>query len=172
MRVLATAVCVIAIVSSHPNHLTAGVTLEESAAAQCAAEAKAKYGVAPPRIVCKDGKCTRGPKRIKYSSPEFPSPWPTTCLGTSATHQLMIAPDGRVSRIWTVEPGCPELDGGMRSAMSTWEYAPIVVDGVSTPSCVLMRTMAPREQPCPTSVTPEPGTVPCGNKRPLSVGLK
>lgn len=165
MKVLATAVSVIAIVSSHTGLLSAGVTPEESAAEQCAAAAKAKYGAAPPRIECKDGKCLRGPKRIKYSSPEFPSPWPATCLGTTATHELMIAPDGRVSRIWTVQPGCPELDGAMRTAMSSWEYAPIVVDGAPTPACWPVRTMAPREETCPANVKPEQETLACGNKR-------
>jgi hypothetical protein len=132
------AVCIAVFASGWPGLVGGGAAPEEAAVEQCLSAAKATYGVEARRAGCTGKKCVPTPRYTRRAEPALPSPLPAACSGTESVHQVLIAPDGSVGRVWTVRAGCPELDRAMETAISHSKYETTVVNGAAIAVCSTM----------------------------------
>ena len=111
------------------------------AQSQCDQASKELFGVT---FLVKGGSNKIGvkePKRKRSVDISLPSPWPQECRSPLAVHEALIAPSGKVEKVWAVKSPCPQVDRAISSAVQQWEYAPTVVDEKAVPVCILVSTM-------------------------------
>jgi len=84
-------------------------------------------------------------KRTSGRPPEYPSlPAGTRGSGTTV-HELLIRPDGRVQRVWTLrepslQPPFPPFGRAITDALQQWQYEPLIIDGHAVPVCLIITT--------------------------------
>ncbi|MBX7185657.1 MAG: energy transducer TonB [Vicinamibacteria bacterium] len=108
---------------------------------QCDQASKERFGAA---FVVKGGSNKAGvkePRRKHTVDISLPSPWPQECSSPLAVHEALIAPSGKVEKVWGVKSPCPQVDRAISAAVQQWEYAPTVIDGKAVPVCIMVSTM-------------------------------
>jgi TonB family protein len=86
-----------------------------------------------------------GLKRASGRLPDYPDlPAGTRGSGT-AIHELLIRPDGRVQRVWTIRepslrPPFPAFGQAITDALQQWRYEPLIVEGRAVPVCLIFTT--------------------------------
>lgn len=109
--------------------------------ARCEAESRSSFGELP----ISSPEQLKGMKRTKGRLPKYPDlPKGTRGRGTSI-HELLIRPDGKVQRVWSLreplfEPPFPAFGRAIADALGEWEYEPLVVDGRAVPACITVTT--------------------------------
>lgn len=109
--------------------------------ARCAAASRNVFGELPRSLP----EQLLGIKRRKGRLPKYPDlPKGTRGRGMSI-HELLIRPDGKVQRVWSVrepsfEPPFPAFGQAIVDALQEWEYEPLLVDGRAVPVCLTVTT--------------------------------
>ena len=95
-------------------------------------------------LVLKGGVASKAkvaePTKVRDVRPSYPTKWPKGCT-TSAIHEVLIAPSGKVERVWTLRSPCPDVNKAMVAAIRQWEYTPTLVDEKAVPVCMSVTTL-------------------------------
>lgn len=70
---------------------------------------------------------------------KLPLPLARTGDTYTAMLRLCVSAEGGVTSVQVLKGASPALDGQFPSVMSRWRYRPLLVDGVATPFCYLLR---------------------------------
>ena len=108
---------------------------------QCDQASKDLYGVA---FVVKGGSNKSGvkePKRKRSVEVSLPSPWPQECRSPLAVHEALIAPSGKIEKVWPLKSPCPQVDRAITAAVQQWEYAPTLIESKPVPVCIIVSTI-------------------------------
>ena len=98
------------------------------------------FGRLPARFV--ENKATVSePKSVRRVDPKLPSKWPQECKGTVSIHEALIAPTGKVARVFRIKSPCAESDRLVSNAIAQWEYTPTLVEGTAVPACLTVTTL-------------------------------
>ena len=108
---------------------------------QCDQASKDLFGAA---FYVKGGSNKSGvkePKRKRSVDISLPSPWPQECRGPLAIHEALIAPSGKIEKVFALKIPCPQVDRAITVAIQQWEYAPTLIDEKPVPVCITISTM-------------------------------
>ena len=62
-------------------------------------------------------------------------------VSTEAIHEVLIAPSGKVERVWTLRSSCSQIDKAMVAAIRQWEYTQTRVNEKAVPVCMTVTTL-------------------------------
>ena len=113
----------------------------QPAASRCDSAAVSLYGRSAVRPTSEPGALITEPKKLRQASPVFPKQWPKRCRGTMTIHEVLIAPSGRVERVFSTRTPCPEFDSAVSAALRQWQYSPLIVDKTAVPVCITVTTL-------------------------------
>jgi hypothetical protein len=106
--------------------------------AKCERASEQLYGRVAVRADAKSSVPT--PKKRRDASPAYPSRLPRSCFGGGGLHEVLIAPSGRVERVWTLKTPCSEVAAALEAAIRQWEYEPMELQGKPVPFCMVVAT--------------------------------
>lgn len=81
------------------------------------------------------------PKKKRDVRPDLPTHWPQECKSPIAIHEALLAPSGKIERVWTLKSPCPQVDRAITLAIRQWEYSPTLVDKRAVPVCITISTL-------------------------------
>jgi hypothetical protein len=110
------------------------------ARSECDQESERVFGSLPTRVASAR-EAAAEPKTVRHVNPKLPSKWPKQCRATVSVHEVLIAPTGKVERVFTLKSPCAEFDRLVTSAIAQWEFTPTKVAGKAVPACVTMTTL-------------------------------
>jgi protein TonB len=94
-----------------------------------------------PKIV--SASVGRGQLLIDPNAERYRVKLPTVLARTGETYtamlRLCVSAQGSVTSVQVLKGAGPALDGQFPSVMGRWRYRPLLVDGVATPFCYLLR---------------------------------
>jgi hypothetical protein len=134
--------------ASEPADQSGSTAPSPSPFARCEAECMRAFGQMPQARRDALEKL----KRLSGTQAKYPDLPKGTRGSGNALHELLIAPDGRVTRVWTVrepsfEPRFPAFNQAIVVALQGWQYAPLTVEGRAVPVCLMVTTNINWKQP-------------------------